>query len=154
MHTPGIFHIPCICNTYSIHIAFILHITRIFDAYYFHIPYIFQASEPGTVFHVIPSAPPSPRAHSLPLSHVAFACTSRVATCSDLGQDGHQRLILTFLGVHAPCIFHAYSIHIPGFGTRNRFPRYSSAPPSPRANSLPLPHGAFACTLRVVSYML
>ena len=90
MHTPGIFHIPCICHTYSIHIAFILRITRIFHAYYFHIPYIFQASEPGTVFHVIPSAPPSPRAHSLPLSHVAFACTSRVATCSDLGQDGRH----------------------------------------------------------------
>ena len=66
-------------------------------SYSMHIPYIFQASEPGTVFHVIPSAPPSPRAHSLPLSHVAFACTSRVATCSDLGQDGRQRLILTFL---------------------------------------------------------
>ena len=136
MHTPGIFHIPCICHTYSIHIAFILRITRIFHAYYFHIPYIFQASEPGPVFHVIPSAPPSPRANSLPLPHVAFACTSRVATCSDLGQDGRQRLILTFLGytlhsysmhipficfaysMHIPCIlcscmFHSYSIHIP-----------------------------------------
>ena len=84
MHMQYIFHSYCIQITYYANFPCILL------SYSIHIPYIFQASEPGTVFHVIPSAPPSLGAHSLPLSHVAFACTSRVATCSDLGQDGRH----------------------------------------------------------------
>ena len=107
-------HMQYIFHSYCIHITYYTNIPCILLSYSIHIPYIFQASEPGTVFHVIPSAPPSPRANSLPLPHVAFACTSRVATCSDLGQDGRQRLILTFWdtrSMHIPFIFLAYSMH-------------------------------------------
>ena len=97
--------IPCVLHgapCYSIHIPCILH------SYSMHMPYIFQASAPGTVFHVIPSAPRSPRANSLPLPHGAFACTSRVVTCSDLGQDVAEASSYTQLcraDVAEPCVY-------------------------------------------------
>ena len=87
--------------------AFIISLIT-FILYPMHIPCIFQASEPGTVFHVIPSAPPSPRANSLPLPHGAFACTSRVVTCSDLGQDVAEASSYTQFcraDVAEPCVY-------------------------------------------------
>ena len=91
-------HIPCVLHA----VPYICH------AYYINPPCIFQASEPGTVFHVSPSAPPPPRANSSPLSHGAFACTSRVVTCSDLGQDVAEASSYTQLcraDVAEPCVY-------------------------------------------------